>query len=151
MRHIFTLPIAAAFMFGPVAFNSDKAKAMIGDLERFADTLSSIERAGCWRYGWHGWGWYPWCGWEGYNGGGWGWHRGWGWHHGWQSWLAIMAGIMVGAVGEPSAALASGPILSGTQAPFALLEIFPPRHTCVKLFTPTRNDSDHACRAWQSC
>jgi hypothetical protein len=87
MRHIFMLPIAAAFVFGPLAFNSDKAEAMIGGrgLERLADALSPIERAGCWRYGWHGWGWYPRCGWggfghygwgHGYYGGGWGWHRG---------------------------------------------------------------------------
>jgi hypothetical protein len=89
MRHIFILPIAAALVFEPLAFNSDRAEAMISNpgLERFADALSPIEKAGCWRYGWHGWGWYP-CGWRGYGyygGGGWGWHRGWhggGWHGG---------------------------------------------------------------------
>ena len=80
MRHIFMLPIAAVLVFGPLAFNPERAEAMIGapGLERFADTLSPIEKARCWRYGWHGWGWYPRCGWGGpvYYGGGWGWHRG---------------------------------------------------------------------------
>jgi hypothetical protein len=97
MRHIFILPIAAALVFEPLGFNSDRAEAMIGNpgLERFADALSPIEKAGCWRNGWHGWGWYPRCGWRGYGyyGGGPGWHRGWGhgwhgggWHHGWHRW-----------------------------------------------------------------
>ena len=91
MRHIFVLPVAAALVFGPLAINSDRAEAMIGNpgLERFANALSPIEKVGCWRYGWHGWGWYP-CGWGGpgyygwghryyggYYGGRWGWHRGW--------------------------------------------------------------------------
>jgi hypothetical protein len=104
MRHIFILPIAAALVFEPLAFNSDGAEAMISNpgLGRFADALSPIEKAGCWRNGWHGWGWYPRCGGGGYGygwgpryyGGGWGghrrwhpgWHRGWGWHHGWHRW-----------------------------------------------------------------
>jgi hypothetical protein len=59
-----------------------QAEAMIGarGLERFADTLSPIERAVVGDMAG-----YPRCGWggPGYYGGGWGWHRGWGWRHGW--------------------------------------------------------------------
>jgi hypothetical protein len=49
MRHNFILPIAAALVFGPLAFNSGRAEAMISNpgLERFADALSPIEKAGC--------------------------------------------------------------------------------------------------------
>jgi hypothetical protein len=27
-----------------------------------SESVSPIEQAACWRYGWHGWGWYPFCG-----------------------------------------------------------------------------------------
>jgi hypothetical protein len=39
MRHIFILPIAAALVFEPLAFNLDRAEAMISNpgLGRFAD------------------------------------------------------------------------------------------------------------------
>jgi hypothetical protein len=80
MRHIFILPIAAALVFEPLAFNSDRAEAMMMNnpgLERFADALSPIEKTG-WHRGWHGGGWH-----RGWHGGGW--HRGWhggGWHGG---------------------------------------------------------------------
>jgi hypothetical protein len=157
MRHIFMLPIAAAFVFGPLAFHSDKAEAMIGGrgLERLADALSPIERAGCWRYGWHGWGWYPRCGWggpgyygwgHGYYGGGWGWHRG-GWHHGWHRGGGIMVGIAGGGI---MAGIAGGGIMAGTvgessTAPPSneLVELRTAltlgcSHTCVELFTTTR-------------
>jgi hypothetical protein len=51
MRHIFILPMAAALVFEPLAFNSDRAEAMISNpgLGRLADALSPIEKAGCWR------------------------------------------------------------------------------------------------------
>jgi hypothetical protein len=26
------------------------------------DAVSTIDNVGCWRPGWHGWGWYPYCG-----------------------------------------------------------------------------------------
>jgi hypothetical protein len=91
-RHILMFPIAAALVFGPLAFNSGRAEAMIGDLglARSVEALSPIEKAGCWRYGWHGWGWYR-CGWGWHRPWGWhrwGWHRHWGWHrwHHWRRW-----------------------------------------------------------------
>src|ERR1700730_16679536 len=77
LRHIFILHIAAALVFEALAFNSDRVDAMISNpgLGRLVDALSPIEKAGCWRYCWHGWGWYWRCG--------WGWARGWGWDRGW--------------------------------------------------------------------
>ena len=51
-----------------------------------AATINPVEQAGCWRYGWHGWGWYPFCrrviyG-YGFGRPWWGWHR----HHRWHHW-----------------------------------------------------------------
>jgi hypothetical protein len=55
------------------------------------DAVSNIDSAGCWRPGWHGWGWYPYCGewggrWHrrGWDDDDWLWrrrHRWGGWHH----------------------------------------------------------------------
>ena len=43
------------------------------------DAVSTIDSVGCWRPGWHGWGWYPYCGPRYYGG-----DRDWRWHrHGW--------------------------------------------------------------------
>ncbi|HET6374456.1 MAG TPA: hypothetical protein VFF88_00260, partial [Methylocella sp.] len=81
MRRVFVLPLAAGLAFGSLAINPGEAEAMIGHpgLERAADALSPIEKAGCWRYGWHGWGWYPRCGWRGYYG----WRPGYYGYYGW--------------------------------------------------------------------
>lgn len=86
MRHtLLTVSLAGALASGPLSLNLDRAEAMIAatGLGRGGETLSLIEKAGCWRYGWHGWGWYPRCGWGWHRG--WGWH-GWGWHRGWHRW-----------------------------------------------------------------
>jgi hypothetical protein len=83
---------------------SSGANAMaLGDpagVRSAAEAVNPVEKAACWRWGWHGPGWYP-CGWGGpgwgWRGGwggrpGWGggWHRGWGpgggWHRGWHRW-----------------------------------------------------------------
>jgi hypothetical protein len=116
MRRIFMLPIAAALVFGPLAINSDRVEAMIGNpgLQRFADALSPIEKAACWRYGWHGWGWYP-CGWGhryygGYYGGRWGWHRGWD-----GTVAGTAAGMADGTVAGTVAGMADG-MADGTVA-----------------------------------
>lgn len=96
MRHtLLALSTAAAVAFGSIVLGSGRAHAAVaapglGDASR---SVNPIETTGCWRRGWHGWGWYPWCGFYGpgpgpywggpYWGPRWGWGRGWGWHRGW--------------------------------------------------------------------
>jgi len=73
------------FLLGLIAGGAmicDRASAMtLGGPEGVRgalDAISPIEQAGCYRYGWHGWGWYPFCRrYYGYGRGpGWRWHRG---------------------------------------------------------------------------
>jgi CubicO group peptidase (beta-lactamase class C family) len=89
MRKVITLAAAAA-MLSVAAVMSGPAQAMplgapAGVLGA-AETINPIEKAACWRYGWHGWGWYP-CGYyvrPGYGYGyGYGYRRGWGWGGHW--------------------------------------------------------------------
>jgi hypothetical protein len=62
--------------------NSDGVRGAVG-------TISPVEQAGCWRHGWHGWGWYPSCH-RFHPGYGYGYDRDWwggGWrHHRWHRW-----------------------------------------------------------------
>jgi hypothetical protein len=87
-KSVLALTAAAAMLAGG-AMISDRASAMtLGGPEGVRgalDAISPIEQAGCYRYGWHGWGWYPFCGRHyGYGRGpGWRWHRGHRWHHHW--------------------------------------------------------------------
>jgi hypothetical protein len=91
MRRILLAVSAAALITGPFVLGSNRAEAMVtaSQLDRAEQSIDPIEKAGCWRWGWRGWGWYP-CGYYGGPGWGpyhrWGWgHRwgGWGWHHRW--------------------------------------------------------------------
>ena len=87
-KSVLALTAAAAMLAGG-AMIPDRASAVtLGGPEgvRSAlDAINPVEQAGCYRYGWHGWGWYPFC--RRYYGHGWGpgwrghrWHR---WHHHW--------------------------------------------------------------------
>ena len=104
MRRLMMLA-AAAVLFCAVALTSAPSQAMpLGTgVQGGAETLNPVDKAACWRYGWHGYGWYPcWRGYYPYYGygygygyrpygyyGGWGWrHRywgGWGYRH-WRHW-----------------------------------------------------------------
>jgi len=80
--------ISAAGMFASLSLAPAPAAAapvQSGLAASVLDDQGVVEQAhygcGCWRNGWHGWGWYAHCG------GGWGprhWHGGWGWRHGWR-------------------------------------------------------------------
>jgi hypothetical protein len=84
MRKMITL--AAAAMLSAAALMSGPAHAVPfgapSGVLGAAEAISPIDKAACWRYGWHGWGWYP-CGYVVRPG--WGW-RGYGWHRGWRRW-----------------------------------------------------------------
>jgi hypothetical protein len=51
------------------------------------ETVDPVERAGCVRNGWRGWGWYPWCGYGYYHRHGYyhPYHR-WGYYHRYHHW-----------------------------------------------------------------
>jgi len=63
-KSVLALTAAAAMLAGGTIL-SERAGAMtLGGAEGVRgalDTISPVEHAGCWRYGWHGWGWYPFC------------------------------------------------------------------------------------------
>jgi hypothetical protein len=93
MRRL-TMLAAAAALFSAAALTSAPSQAMpLGTgVQGSAETLNPVDKAACWRYGWHGYGWYP-CyygprvyGYYGHPG--WGWRRGyWGGHWGhWRHW-----------------------------------------------------------------
>jgi hypothetical protein len=84
MRRL-TILAAAAALFSAATLMSAPSQAMpLGSgVQGGAETLNPVDKAACWRYGWHGYGWYP-CyygprvyGWYGRPWGGWGWHRHW--------------------------------------------------------------------------
>jgi len=92
---LLALLAAIAVLTGSLVLGSGRADAMMAApaLGGASQSISPVEKAACWRWGWHGWGWYP-CfygygyygygyGYPGYWGGpyyrfGWGpgWHRG---------------------------------------------------------------------------
>jgi hypothetical protein len=60
-RSALAAAVLAAVFVAPVS----GAVAMTGApraLGAATQAIDPIERAGCWRNGWHGWGWYEWCG-----------------------------------------------------------------------------------------
>jgi len=91
MRRL-TMLAAAAALFSVAALAPAPSQAMpLGTaVQGGAATLNPVDKAACWRYGWHGYGWYPcWYGGPRYYGGWYG-HR-WGWRHGywgghWRRW-----------------------------------------------------------------
>jgi hypothetical protein len=92
MRKTVLAMTAAAAMLSVGALSAGAMTLTAPDGARAAiDTISPVEQAGCWRHGWHGWGWYRWCGHRygygydyGYDRGpSWRWHRGHRWHHDW--------------------------------------------------------------------
>ena len=56
---------AAAAMVAAGAMMSETAGAMsLGGpdgLRGALATINPVDQAGCYRHGWHGWGWYPFC------------------------------------------------------------------------------------------
>ncbi len=85
MRKLTMLGVAAAIVAG-VALTSGPSQAITlgapAAVNGAAETLNLVDKAACWRYGWHGWGWYP-C-YVGPRYYGWGYRR-WGWHgYGWR-------------------------------------------------------------------
>jgi hypothetical protein len=85
MRNLLLSAAAATALMSAVSFVPGEAQAMIlggsAGVRDATGAVSTIDRVGCWRPGWHGWGWYPYCG---YYGGDrdWRWHRH-GWGRGW--------------------------------------------------------------------
>jgi hypothetical protein len=88
-KSVLAVTAAAAVLAGGVMTSGPAGALTVGGPEGIRgalDTVNPVEQAGCWRYGWHGWGWYPFC--RRYYGGygwgpGWRWHRGHRWHHHW--------------------------------------------------------------------
>jgi hypothetical protein len=81
-KSVFALTAAAAVL---IASGTAGAVTLGGPegIRGAVDTVNPVEQAGCWRQGWHGWGWYPFC--RRYSGGyGYGYDRDW-WGGGWRS------------------------------------------------------------------
>jgi hypothetical protein len=61
---VLVLAAVAALVSGTAIL--DPASAVVlssaGRAPAEADAINPIEKAACWRPGWHGWGWYPYCG-----------------------------------------------------------------------------------------
>ena len=89
-RSVLALTAAAAVTAGGAMMSGPAGAVILGGPEGIrgaVDTVNPVEHAGCYRYGWHGWGWYPFCrrfyggygwdrpGWRGHR-----WHR---WHRDW--------------------------------------------------------------------
>jgi hypothetical protein len=85
-KSAFALTAAAAVLAGGVMASGTAGAVTLGGPEGIrgaVDTVNPVEQAGCWRQGWHGWGWYPFC--RRYSGGyGYGYDRDW-WGGGWRS------------------------------------------------------------------
>ena len=89
MRKAFVVLGASATMLLAATFTPAQALPMgTAGIGPAIDAINTVDKAACWRWGWHGWGWYP-CwgpgfgyGWGPRWGWGWGWHR---WHH-WHRW-----------------------------------------------------------------
>src|ERR1700716_2538587 len=77
-KSVLALTAAAAMLAGG-AIMADRAGAMtLGGPEGIRgplDTINPVEQTGCYRRGWHGWGWYPFCGRHYGHGHGYGWER----------------------------------------------------------------------------
>jgi len=89
-KSVLALTAAAAMLTAGVTMSSPAGAMTVGGPEGIRgalDTINPVDKAACWRYGWHGWGWYP-CyrHYYGYGyGPGWRWHRHHRhhWHHHW--------------------------------------------------------------------
>ncbi len=84
-KGVLTMTAAAAMLAGGVMISDRAGAVTIGGTDGIrgaVDTVNPVEQAGCYRHGWHGWGWYPFCG--RHYGGGYGWDRD-GWGGGWRS------------------------------------------------------------------
>jgi hypothetical protein len=88
MRKFFTLAATAAVL-SVAALTAAPSQAMTfgapAGVRGAADGLNLVDKAACWRYGWHGWGWYPCYGYvRPYR---YGYGYGYGWHHRhWRRW-----------------------------------------------------------------
>ena len=81
-KRLLALMTAAAIILGGALTLSARATPLSSRIR--IDSVSSLERAGCYRHGWRGWGWYPFCHRErGYE-----WRPDWHWHrwHKWRPW-----------------------------------------------------------------
>jgi len=87
-KSVLILTAAAAMLAGGAIISGPAGAAALGGTDGIRGALATVnpvEQAGCYRYGWHGWGWYPFCrrfyGGYGWDRPGWRWHRGHRWHH----------------------------------------------------------------------
>jgi hypothetical protein len=89
-KSVLALTAAAAMLAGGVMMSGPAGAMTVGGSEGIRgalDTINPVDKAACWRYGWHGPGWYP-CHRHYYGYGyepGWRWHRHHRhhWHHHW--------------------------------------------------------------------
>ena len=62
MRKLTSLAAAAALFSAAMLLAAPSRAMTLGapaGVNGAAATLNPVEKAACWRYGWHGWGWYP--------------------------------------------------------------------------------------------
>lgn len=54
--------VAAMLVAGTAALSTaGAAEPGTAGLHRAAQAIAIVDKARCWRWGWHGWGWYPEC------------------------------------------------------------------------------------------
>jgi len=85
-KSVLALTAAAAMLAGGAMMSGTAGAVTLGNTDGVrgaVGTISPVEQAGCWRHGWHGWGWYPYCQ-RFYGGYGYGYDRDW-WGGGWRS------------------------------------------------------------------
>ena len=64
IRRLAIVAVNTVFWIGALGAGATQSMAAIGShgARILADAVDPVEKAGCWRYGWHGWGWCPVCG-----------------------------------------------------------------------------------------
>ena len=89
MRRWFLAAAGAATLLTAAAMTPAGALPLgLGAMRPAAEAVNPVDKAACWRWGWHGWGWYPCWGGGDYDGGYYGrpyyyrhWGPGYGWRH----------------------------------------------------------------------
>jgi hypothetical protein len=89
-RHVVAMAGLAVLLLVVSFTHADALTLSPGAIAPAINAITTVDKAACWRWGWHGWGWYPcWRPGFGYGWGPrWGWGPGWGWHrwHHWHHW-----------------------------------------------------------------
>jgi hypothetical protein len=63
-KNMLALTAAGAVLAGGIAISVPASAVTLGGSDAVRGALATVdpvEQAGCWRHGWHGWGWYPVC------------------------------------------------------------------------------------------